>query len=308
MPPVIVIRLHPEEPTTGADFSSYLTGLTIEAWDASFTKPKVNVATDTPIGTATGINRIVQHWLPTLGFPPAAVATAVLEVTSPPPVEYADPDVVIRVTRGATLVGVFTVDYNVASMTVGSVPLPVGPPAANPFPTLDEIAVHLALPSPLLAADPNDVIVNLPKDGSPPNFEDLKGAVENVLAQDPGVATALTDLKPAQCRHIAFEIAWNRHIDPLPTPKTDLETMYTTDAGGFDEQQHQLFEADLLKQHAKNDAKGEILSTYIYSMVAAIICEQKSIDAATAGLTFPIQPGVVTPSGKVKEAEVVLQN
>jgi len=285
-----------------------LTGLTIEAWDASFTKPKVNVATDTPIGTATGGSRIVQHWLPTLGFPPAAVATAVLEVTNPPPVEYADPDVVLRVTRGTTLVGVFTVDYNVASMNVGSVPLPAGPPLAQPFPTLGSVAIHLPLPSPLLAADPNDVIVNLPKDGSPPNFADLKGAVENVLAQDPGVATALTDLKPAQCRHIAFEIAWNRHLDPLPTPSPGLETMYTTNAIGFSEQQHQLFQAELLKQRAANDAKAEMLSTYIYSMVAAIICEQKSIDAARAGLTFPIQPGVVTPSGKVKEAEVVLQN
>jgi hypothetical protein len=307
MPDVIVIRLHPEKPTTGADFSNYLTGLTIEAWDASVTKPTVNVSADVPIGQASGA-RIAQHWLPTLTFPPAAVATAILEITAPPPKEYAEPDVVLRVKRGATVVGVFTVDYNVAVETVASIPAASAPPASSPFPSLGSTAVHLALPSPALAADPNDVIVTLPKDGSPPNFTDLMNAVKKVLSQDPGGSPDLTTLTPEKCRHIAYEIAWNRHIDPLPVPSPDLETMYTTDAAGFDSKAHQLFEADLLKYTATHNGTAELLATYVYSMVAALVCEQKSIAATRADLEFPIRPGVATPSGKIKEADVILTN
>jgi len=132
--------------------------------------------------------------------------------------------------------------------------------------------------------------------------------VQAVLSQDPGGITDLRTLTPSQCRHIALEIAWNRHIAPLPSPSPDLETLYTTDAPGFDSKAHQLFEAALLKYSAERDAKAQLLAAYIYSMVAALICEQKSSDAVRAGLRFPIQPGVVTPSGKVHESDVVLRN
>lgn len=312
MPQVLVIRLVPEEPVSGAAFSNYLAGLKIEAWDVSFAKPKVNIAVDPPIGKADfnvnpAVTRIAQHWLPTLAFPPAAVATALLEITAPPAKEYANTDVLLRVTRNGTSLGTFVVEYNAATVTLAAVPPAATPPAASPFP-VGAPALHVSLPSPGSAVDPNDAIVTLPKDGSPPAFADLKAAVQKVLSQDPGGSPALKDLTPAQCRHIAYEIAWNRHIDPLPSPSPDLEVMYTTDASGFDEKAHQIFQAELLKHRAANDAEAEVLANYIFAMVAALVCEQKSIDASAAGLRFPIQPGVATPSGKIAESEVVLQN
>lgn len=312
MPQALIIRLVPEEPVSGAAFSNYLPGLKIEAWDVSFAKPKVNVAADPPIGAAEfsvnpAITRIAQHWVPTLTFPPAAVATALLEVTAPAPKEYADADILLRVTRNGTSLGSFVVEYNAAAVNLAVIPPAATPPSASPFP-VGAPAIHVFLPSPGSAASPNDAIVTLPKDGSPPSFADLKGAVQKVLSQDPGGSPALKDLTPAQCRHIAYEIAWNRHLDPLPTPSPALELMYTTDAPGFDEQTHQLFAAELLKHRAAHDAKAEVLANYIYALVAALACEQKSIDASAAGLCFPIRPGVATPSGKIKESEVVLQN
>jgi len=312
MPQVLVIRLVPEEPVDGAAFTSYLLGLKIEAWDASFAKPKVNVAADPPIGTAQfdadpAITRIAQHWVPTLTFPPAAVATALLEITAPPATEYSDVDILLRVTRGGTSLGSFVVEYNASTVNLPLVPPAVLPPAASPFP-VGAPTIHLTLPPPGSAADPNDAVVVLPKDGSPPSFADLKGAVQKVLSQDPGGSPALESLTPSQCRHIAYEIAWNRHIDPLPTPTPDLEVMYTADAAGFDAQAYQIFQAELLKHRAAHDAKAEMLASYIYAMVAALVCERKSIDAMAAGLRFPVQPGVATPGGKINEFEVILRN
>lgn len=313
MPDIIVIRLHPEEPTTGTEFSSYLADLKIEAWDVSFAKPKVNVNLDPPIGSAAidanpAATRIAQHWLPKPGFPPAATATAILEITSPPPTEYADADVVLRVTRGTKLVGVYVAEYNVAVATVGAIPAPAIPPASSPYGALGVTGIDLALPHPNLTIDPNDAFVTLPKDGSPPNFDDLKGAVEKVLSQDPGGTPALTSLTPSQCRHLAYEIAWNRHLSPLPDPTPDLATMYSTDASGFNAQGYQIYQAELMKHRAAHDAKAEALAIYIYSLVAALVCEQKSIDAAAAGFRFPVRPGVTSPAGKIKQTEVVLKN
>jgi hypothetical protein len=313
MPDIIVIRLHPEEPTTGTQFSSYLTDLKIEAWDVSFTKPKVNVNVDPPIGSAEfdanpSATRIAQHWLPVLVFPPAATATAILEITAPSP-EYADADILLRVTRGTKLVGLYEVEYNTAVSSVGSIPSPPDtPPAVSPYDGVGVTGLVIGLPAPELAVDPNDAFVTLPKDGSPPNFDDLKSAVEKVLAQEPGGAVDLTSLSPAQCRHVAYEIAWNRHVAPLPSPSPELEILYTTDAPGFDDKAHQIYQAELMKHRATHDAKAEALAIYIYSLVAALVCEQKSATAAATGFGFPVRPGAVSPTGKVKDAHVVLKN
>src|SRR5438552_5985220 len=107
MPQVILIRLVPMKPTTGANFSSYLTNLSIRAFDLSFG----NSADGTLIGQATGawipnagINavgpaftpatqRIVQHFstytVPAFPVPQQdvrleAVATAIIELNPPP--------------------------------------------------------------------------------------------------------------------------------------------------------------------------------------------------------------------------------
>ncbi|HZO90884.1 MAG TPA: hypothetical protein VFB38_21335 [Chthonomonadaceae bacterium] len=72
MADMIVIRLHPDKPIGGADFTNYLNGLTLTAYDLSTGDPKVGAS----IGTATYLpppnpatpwipdpaTRIVQHF------------------------------------------------------------------------------------------------------------------------------------------------------------------------------------------------------------------------------------------------------
>jgi len=58
MPQVILVRLVPMKPTSGANFSSYLTNLSIRAFDLSFGNP----AEGTPVGQAQGA------WIPNTGI------------------------------------------------------------------------------------------------------------------------------------------------------------------------------------------------------------------------------------------------
>jgi hypothetical protein len=58
-----------------------------------------------------------------------------------------------------------------------------------------------------------------------------------------------------------------------------------------------------------NDAQAEVLAKYVYSLSAALACEDASVNATRAGLRFPIQPSQpAAADGKIKEAEVVLKN
>ena len=67
------------------------------------------------------------------------------------------------------------------------------------------------------------------------------------------------------------------------------------------------FEGALAQYRAARDAEAEVLAKYIFTLSAAIACENKSKAAALAGLRFPIRPDVIQ-DGKIQEAEVVLQN
>ena len=58
MPQVILVRLVPMKPTSGATFSSYLTNLSIRAFDLSFG----NSADGTLVGQAQGA------WVPNVGI------------------------------------------------------------------------------------------------------------------------------------------------------------------------------------------------------------------------------------------------
>ena len=104
---LIIIRLHPDTPVAGTDFTNYLEGLTITAYDLSYAHPKPDPTTATKIGQAIFLdqadanfsditkNQIQQHAAQlTLGnallvsvdvggSSPESVATAMIEVNEP---------------------------------------------------------------------------------------------------------------------------------------------------------------------------------------------------------------------------------
>lgn len=308
MPKLIVIRLHPDKPVTGDKFAAYLSRLIIEVADASFTDP-------TGKGSyALAVIKIVQHTMqvgPVTELLP--VATAIIVLPDSTLVEYAEPDLMlyidIKLKNGAMIIQRFPVDYNVAVAEVDTIPdNPAG------FRDLEPVAAYVALPISQLGLEKTDAVVVLPKDGAPPNFKELLDAVKKVLAGDPGkkVKVDLATLSLARCRHIAHEIAWNRHVAPLPLVSADaLERMYTVsgeESEGKERANARLqFEAALTQYRAVHDAEAEVLTRYIVALSAAIACENKSVAAKGAGLRFPIQPGV-SQSSQAQEAEVALEN
>lgn len=335
---LIVLRLIPEDPVDGPSFTSFLQNadgpLRIEAFDVSFGKPlggdSIGSAVFVPDVPNPGGGPPSTIPAPTTGIaqhrrvepppnPPSlpgttvlkAVATAVIVVNRPASdvAEYVDPDVVLKVTRGPRTVATIAVDYNVAVIDTGAAPVP----AAETFPALEAVAgfVQLVDPTRIL---PGDATVTLPKDGSPPTFADLLAAVKAVMAADPGLGPptpdAIAAITPAQARHIAFEIGWNRHLDALPDlDQAMLEDVYTlpsaTSASNVTTRQQ--FEADRVIYRVSHDAKSEALTKYVYALAASFAAEKLSRDSASVGFTFPIVPGEVV-SGKIAEARVTLMN
>jgi hypothetical protein len=149
----------------------------------------------------------------------------------------------------------------------------------------------------------------LPEDGTSPNFANLRTAVEAVLNADPGSTAGIANLTAAQCRHIAYEIIWDREAYPLPVPRKvsltnqDLERIYTgpQTSDSDDERDRRIFEGDLLTYYTKHNAEAERLKTFIFSLSAAIWCENQSRQATRAGFHFPVFPN--PPKG---EAKVIL--
>ena len=136
MPNLIIIRLHPDKPVAGTDFTTYLEGLTITAYDLSYANPKPDPATAIQIGQAKFLdqadpnfsditkNQVQQHAaLLNLPFPatlvsvdvggsiPESVATAMIVVN--------ETGIYISNGQGAmiTLIGP-TVDINLGALTV----------------------------------------------------------------------------------------------------------------------------------------------------------------------------------------------
>lgn len=323
MPSLLVIRLHPVEPITGDDFTSYLTGLSIDAHEVSFDDP---AGTGPAFGTATYIaptslplspdpippipvqdpnNRITQHFSITpVGLAGdfarnfSAVATAVIEIPDPPVGgggEFRTADIRIVITRDGNEMVHKQLYYNVS---VAPTPIPGDP---NDFPTLQPISLHLALPSP---GQQLDTTVVVPEDGTAPNFTNLRTAVENVLNDEPGNTTGIADLTRAQCRHIAYEIIWDRLAYPLPLPNRSLEEIFTGPqaADSDDERERHTFEGELLTYYTKHNSEAERLTNFIYSLSAAIWCEEESTKATRVGFPFPVLPG--SPS---REAKVILK-
>ena len=344
MPSLLVIRLHPVEPVTGDEFTNYLNGLSITAHDLSFTDP--TGATTPALGPATYIaptlppippippsqsvapiqdpnTRIVQHFTTTkdaitlIGTAREflAVATAVIQIPDPPVEgEYRTADIRLVISRnvGGTVSEIVHKQtyYNVP-VRLGGLPVPPSPPIdPNVFITWTETSLHLALPS-SGSASPT---VILPEDGIAPNFTVLRTAVEAVLAAEPGIMVAdIADLTLAQCRHIAYEIIWDRMAYPLPvpkqapalaTPEQSLARIYTKSkaSNSDDERDRRIFEGDLLTYYTRHNAEAERLKTFIFSLSTAIWCEDLTRQATRTGFHFPVFPN--PPKG---EAKVILK-
>lgn len=326
MPDLIILRLYPAEPTTAAEFTNYLNDLEITAYDFSF-----NQISGEQIGQAKYLpsdlsnSRISQNFTfetvllesPVLKL--HAVATALIEVPDGR-TEYRFSDLRFTIARGGKEIINRSVHYNVPVVSVGTVPQPIIPnpsiSASDPYGSLNPISVYLSLPDPGRELDPNVAYVELPADGTPPRFDELKEAVKKVLRADPTVVndadleSKLANLTPGQCKHIAYEITWNRKIEPPPVLRRSLEAMYTKPDADSDEAERdrQRFEAELYSYYATHNAKADQLSRYIYALSAALFCERQSIEATQVKFAFPVRLTSTDTTSKIKQAEVMLSN
>ncbi len=155
---------------------------------------------------------------------PAAAATAVLPLTGTLPAYL---DIRISAKRGTRKIPDSTIYYNV-KVTNAELPADGLYQAIPAFDT----SLYLTLPPP-----PKDstILLDMPGDGTPPAFGDLLAAINNALTNDPidGVGPATLVNSSANCRRIAYDIAWSDHND-LPLLPDPLESLYTNppNAGG----------------------------------------------------------------------------
>ncbi|MGO4186813.1 hypothetical protein [Pseudarthrobacter sp. TAF60_1] len=306
---IIVIRLHPEKPTSGTNFTNYLEGLKIKVGDRSFADPDAK-ETAAVLGTAfydvTDPNsNIVQHNDTAPGVGLGSVATAAIEVPTPGAGEYLSRDVVLTVTRtvGGQTTPVTVKDFNF-NVQLDPVPLPIQDPVA--YAALTPVAAYVALPAPLIGLPAGTTFLEVPTDGTPPPFDAVLKAMQTVVAKDPGPGSPpdLSALTPAQSRHIAREIVYNRILEPLPEPTKPLEALYRDTSS--DETARRQFEADLVTYYAVHGTRADVLAKFVYGVSAALACEQKSKAATQVGLTIPVFPGLTLPSGNVPTVSVVV--
>lgn len=335
MPSLIVIRIVPQGPIDANTFTGYLTALQITAYDLSFGSPSLGTAVTSslpsaaylapstlpspvggpvidpplgftpttpgyPAGTTSGI--VQQYDLQpgaSLGlitespyYTLESVATAVIQVTTPPGPAFFE-NLRLEVTWGGTQAVPVPYEYY-------NVPVVNGPaPDPNAWAGL---APSLYLQIPAAPASAAGTTLALPTDGTPPAFKDLIGAVQSVLAVDPGPAQDLGQLTLAQCQNAAYEIVWAQQ-GPLPTPPNSdpIESLYTNppNSGALmsgsspnqNEGDRQQFEGNLKSYYATADATAARLTNYVYALCAAVACEKMSLAAAQVLLSFPANPG-----------------
>src|SRR5271157_1816685 len=336
----IVIRLLPEAPIDQATFVASLADLHIAVFDLTFNsvepppprglqvgptvpflKPKNTITlfpnpaspNDPPHSSvapkystaivSSPFSGIVQDFYTDSSgfFVPAAVATAVINITSGQTVFE---NLRVVMTRGAS--------SNAEQIPVGGpfyvVPLSTPSVQAEDFPTLPA-SLYLTLPP---SPSPNTVNFAMPTDGSPPLFKTLFDAVKKVLASDPGAAAPdLSGLTAAQCTNIAYEIVWSSQ-PPLPKTTDEIDLLYTkppndgsVSSTNPKEQERRQFEGELQAYYATRNATAGQLSKFVYSLAAAFACAKRSLNAQRALIELPILSGQ-TITGPVAESAVVL--
>jgi hypothetical protein len=254
-------------------------------------------------------------------------------------------------------------------------------PQIDPWLALPPSA-YLHLPSPPTSAKPFSF--SLPTDGTPPSFDALLAAIQQILSLDPGAsptvattsATAAGDstlkipagtlgiapgmsvagagiatqttvrsvdasgnvtlsddvtatvpsgtnvtfapnlgaLSVEQCRNIAYEIVWTQQPLP-PQPPESLGELYSnppnegvmlkgTTPNQF-EADRQQFEAALMSYYALADAAADRLTGFVYSLSAAIACEQRSLIATQAMFMLPAN-SAAAGGGPISGHQIIL--
>ena len=174
-------------------------------------------------------------------------------------------------------------------------------------------SVYLSIPVP--PGSSSAVSFSLPSDGTPPPYQSLLKVVTATLGSDPGgTLPDLASLSLAQCRNLAYEIVWSQQ-DPLPSPPDPIEQLYTNPPNSgvllsgstpneF-EGDRQQFEAKLLSYYALANSAADRLTSYVFSLAAAVACEEKSLAVTEALLTLPVNPGQPSTTS-VNQTQVVL--
>jgi hypothetical protein len=117
-----------------------------------------------------------------------------------------------------------------------------------------------------------------------------------------------------QCKNIAYEIVWSQQPPP-PAPPDPLEDLYTnppnsgamltgsnnTTPNKF-EGERQQFEAQLESYYTIGNATADRLTNFVFSLSAAIACQQQSLAATQVLLNFPANPG----AGSATDIDVIL--
>jgi receptor-binding and translocation channel-forming TcA subunit of Tc toxin/ABC toxin-like protein len=337
MSDLIIIRLHPVNPTDGVTFTSYLNNLSIAAFDLSF----ANSTTGDQIGQASGVwtppssdptdpglhqidinnTQIIQHFsviTDNAVFPPVqvvaeAVATAVIIVNPPPGHrEYQTSDLRLQITNNQRGIADQNLDFNVTTVSMD-------PLSGDPSDYISQgTGVYFGLPDPGLGLDPTLAHVDLPSNGTPPDYDALLQAVNLVLAHDPDAAQSnlegLSPLTEAQARQVAYEIISNPKLIPIPDPQESLERLYTRpptdpalpgDALTQADQERKQFEANLTSYYATQSANAERLAGYVFAISAAIWAEIQTRSPAKVGFTFAVDPAG-SGGTTLKFAEVAL--
>jgi Tc toxin complex TcA C-terminal TcB-binding domain len=330
MSDLIILRLHPSSPMAPNDFRNLLTGLTIKAYDLSF----ADSTNGALLGTASGVasphlgsttnnqvtissTAIMQHYLDVLQLGGTkkrfleSVATAVV-LAAPPaghpeyPVATAY-DLRLEITKpDGTRIVDHRLDFNVVTSSMGS-------PLSKSQKTYFGLgaSAYVKLPATGASLDPNVAFVDLPDDGQPPPFADLVHAIDLVLTDDPGAPNssliAAAPLTPAQAKHVAAEIVWNRQVYPAPQPDETLGAdpfgaLYTkppvdpTITGEAIEKARPTFEAGEDGYYGSRQAELLRMAGLVYSASSAIAEEQLSIAAERARLDVPMITGAATPT------------
>ena len=250
---------------------------------------------------------------------PAAAATVVLPLTGTQPAYL---DVRVKAVRLGTDIPDSTTYYNV-TVTNADVP---GPEVYQSIPA-SETSLYLALPPPPNAAA---ILLDIPSDGTPPDFSTLLGNMTTALTNDPinGVTPATLVNSSANCRRIAYDIVWS-YQNSLPAPPDPLESLYTnppnsggggsttgttTSSGsgnGSDsssnnyEMDRQKFEGALKSFYSTRNASAERLTKFVAAASAALACEQLSRNATAALIEFPVDPSATLTTAV--ESEILLE-
>lgn len=340
------IVLYPLQPTDGGDFqSTYLQGLKISAYEVDMPHPipaagaqpganLIGTATYDSAKTSTSANGILQHEVQTgIVDVAAAVASAVIFLGGAIDAGQPYVNIVLQIERNTAAITDRSINYDAP---VVALPTPLNGTLLDTFtgsgsavPCFDlansppTLYVGLAPAAGALAS------IDLPADGSPPPFADLRKAVTKVLATDPAIidpaapAPDLAALTPQQCTHIAREILWLRtSINPVPLSQratndnVPLEQLYTgapvsppNPPASFsgDDKDREEFQGSLQSYYATLDAKTSRLAQYIFALSAALNCSQQASAATTAELIFPVRASGAAVAGQIAEAAVRLQ-